>query len=147
MYEVQCKNGTCTKAIALPYLNLLERLPYAEATNPDAGSVNLACPYCGHVFYYSPSDRSARYFVEGSPQPVETLLRIGILECDCSEDKCNAPTEILLPVSLDAKREHVLDSSDAWTIRDAYCRNGKSEGHRFSCLPQKSARSVHFAVS
>jgi hypothetical protein len=146
MYEVTCKNEDCAESIPLPYSILLERLPFHEAINPDAGSRNLACPSCGHVFYYIPEDRCARYYVQGTPQAEDVRLRVGIIECDCAEEKCQVPVEILLPIPVDVGQEYVLEKSDAWTVREAYCRSGKRNGHRFLSLPPANKRTVQFSV-
>ena len=146
MYEVTCKNVDCSQPIPIPFSNLLERLPFHEATKPDAGSENLACPSCGQVFYYSPEDRYPVYYVQGTPQAEDVRLRVGIIECDCAEGKCDTPAEILLPISVNARQEHVLEKSDTWTICEAYCRKGKYNGHRLLTLPLRNNRRVHFSV-
>ncbi len=146
MYEVSCKNEECAESIPIPYSNLLERLPYPEAINPDAGSQNLACPECGHVFYYSPKDRRAHYFVEGAPQDPNVRLRVGIIEFDCADEKCGTLVKILLPIPAEVGREYVLENSDSWKVREAYCLDGKQKGHRCLLLPPRNIRNVFFSA-
>src|SRR5215470_6123221 len=98
-YFVFCKNENCCKPIQIPYSNLLERLPFHEVRNPDAGSENVACPECGHVFYYSPADRQSYYDDRNPVQDEEIALRVGIVKFDCAEEKDEGLVEILLPIS------------------------------------------------
>ena len=112
MYEVLCKNADCAQPIPLPHSNLLEKLPFDEARNPDAGSRNIACPECGHVFYYTPQDRYAAYDAPGQPQQINVRLRVGIIEFDCAGQKCKTLVKILLPISVAVRNGYVLEKSD-----------------------------------
>jgi len=147
MYKVLCKNADCAQPIPLPYSNLLERLPFHEVINPNAGSENIACPECGHVFYYTPEDRYPVYFSPGQPQEKYVKLYVATIEFDCAEEKCETPVRIRLPISVSENPNQalVLDKSDTWLIREAYCWDGKQNGHRALLLPPRNTRTVQFS--
>lgn len=144
MHEVSCKNEDCGKPIPIPHSNLLRKSPFHEATNPDAGCENVACPSCGHVFYYTPQDSRPYYWVAGTPQGPDVRLHVSTIECNCADKTCAALTEIRLPMAVGTSRECVLDHSDTWTIRECYCQKGSRNGHALLALPPREHRDVHF---
>jgi hypothetical protein len=144
---VFCNNGDCGKPIPIPYSILLVRWPFHEGTNPDAGSENVACPTCGHVSYYTPEDVRPHDADQALAQDQGIRLLVGIVSFGCDEERGEGLVEILLPMPEGSTVQSLLDRSETWTVREVYCKKGKTKGHPARQLPPRHKRTASFAAS
>ena len=132
-YYAVCKNEKCAVHISIPHSNLLER------------SENIACPKCGHVFFYTPDDQKPYDDIRSFEDP-ELARMVGIVNFGCPEEGGEGLVEILLPIAVGQGREYVSEVSTKWKIREAYCKCGKQANHILQAMPQRGHYSIAFSV-
>lgn len=128
---VLCKNPGCEQPIPLLCSNLLGIDWFGTEERQGEPHEILLCPYCDHVYDYTQSDPLILDVSQVPALAQSRELSLGIIEFDCSVEKCGIRVLILRPIPVERPISEIGKSASEWTFASAHCKND----HAIRVLP------------